>query len=83
MQSGISPGADGFPVEFYGRFCCVDMLNYSFEHGSFSDTQRQGIIRLLYKNDDKLDLKNWLPNALSFPALGCLVSKKMTTAYFK
>ena len=70
MWSGKSPGADGLPVEFYRRFWgllgvdLVDSLNYSFMHGSLSNSQCRGIIRLLYKKDDPLSLKNWRPISL-------------------
>ena len=70
MSSGKSPGADGLPVEFYQRFWgllgadLVDSLNYSFKHGSLSDSQRRGIIRLLYKKDDPLSFKNRRPISL-------------------
>ena len=63
MQTNKSPGADGFPVEFYRRFWSslgpdlVEVLNYCFEHGQLSDSQKQGIIRLLYKKEDPLLLK--------------------------
>ena len=70
MQTNKSPGADGLPVEFYRRFWSalsqdlVDVLNYSFDRGQLSDSQRLGIIRLLYKKDDPLLLKNWRPISL-------------------
>ena len=70
MQTNKSPGADGFPVEFYRCFWSslgqdlVELLNYSYEHGQLSDSQKQGIIRLLYKKDDLLLLKNWRPISL-------------------
>ena len=70
MSSGKSLGADGLPVEFYRRFWgllgqdLVDSLNYSFNHGTLSDSQRLGIIRLLHKKDDPLTLKNWRPISL-------------------
>ena len=70
MQTNKSPGADGFPVEFYRSFWSllgpdlVAVLNYSYEHGQLSDSQKQGIIRLLYKKDDPLLLKNWRPISL-------------------
>ena len=63
MQTNKSPGVDGFPVEFYRRFWSslgqdlVEVPNYSYEHGQLSDSQKQGIIRLLYKKDDPLLLK--------------------------
>ena len=69
MQKNKSPGADGFPVEFYGRFWSslghdlVEVLNYSYEHGLLSDSQKQAI-RLLYKKDDPLLLKHWRPISL-------------------
>ena len=42
----------------------VEILNYSYEHGQLSGLQKQGIIRLLYKKDDPLLLKNWRPISL-------------------
>ena len=51
MESGKSPGMDGFPAEFYSPFWgligrdLVDTLNFSFRKGFFSDSQRQGILR--------------------------------------
>ena len=66
MQTNKSPGAHGFPVEFYRRFWSslgqdlVEVLNYSYEHGQLSDSQKQGIICLLYP----LLLENWRPISL-------------------
>lgn len=42
----------------------VDILNFSFTHGSLSDSQRRRIIRLVYKKKDPLELKNWHPISL-------------------
>jgi len=39
----------------------VDTLNFSFREGFLSDSQRRGILRLLFKKDDPLSLKNWRP----------------------
>ena len=70
MQSGKSPGSDGFPVEFYSRFWgllgkdLVEILNFCFREGTLSDSQRRGVLRLLYKKDDPLLLKNWRPISL-------------------
>ena len=70
MSTEKSLGADGFPIEFYRRFWCLlgqglaDILNFSFTHGSLSDSQHRGIIRLLYKKDDPLQLKTWRPISL-------------------
>ena len=70
MESGKLPGNDGFLAEFYSRFWgllghdLVEMLNFSFRKGYLSDSQCRGMLRLLYKKDDPLSLKNWRPIAL-------------------
>lgn len=44
MNSGKSPGPDGYPVEFYKRFSnqltplLLEMFNYSHSHGSLPAT---------------------------------------------
>ena len=43
----------------------VDALNYSYEHGQLSTSQRQAVITLLEKKDkDKRFIKNWRPISL-------------------
>ena len=70
LSSNKSPGSDGLPVPFYRCFWSllgpdlVAILNYSYTYGSLSNTQRRGIIRLLFKKDDPLELKNWPPISL-------------------
>jgi len=67
MESGKSLGMDGFPAEFYSRFWgllgreLVETLNFSFRGGFLSALQRRGILRLLFKKNDPLSLKNWRP----------------------
>ena len=67
MESGKSPGMDGFPAEFFSRFWgllghdLVETLNFSFHEGFLSASHCQGILRLLFKKDDPLSLKNWRP----------------------
>ena len=39
----------------------MKILNFSFCEGTLSDSQRRGVLRLLYKKDDPLLLKNWHP----------------------
>lgn len=64
MSSGKLPGADGLLVEFYRHFWgligqdLVDTLNYSFTHGALSNSQRLGIIHLIFKKNDPLKVKN-------------------------
>lgn len=55
MKNGKSPGLDGYTAEFY-KFLWSDLhpfvlnsLNYAYHSGSFSITQRQGVITCLPK----------------------------------
>ena len=71
MKNNKSPGSDGFSCEFFkffykdlGHFL-VRSLNYGFNNGSLSITQRQGIITCIPKdNKPKHFLKNWRPISL-------------------
>ena len=70
MESGKSPGPDGLPAKFYLYFWgllgrdLVDILNYGYHRGAFSESQRRAILRLLFKRDDPQLLKNWRPISL-------------------
>ena len=66
-----TPGSDGFTIEFYRFFwnaispIMVDCINYAFENGEMSISQKRGIISLIPKKDkDKKYLKNWRPISL-------------------
>ena len=55
-------------VEFYRAFwgllghLLVDSLNYYYDHGELSNSQKETIITLIEKKDkDKRDLSNWTP----------------------
>ena len=71
MKNNKTPGPDGFTVEFF-KFFWQDIgkyllrsINYSFEIGELSITQKQGIITLLPKGNKPRDvLKNWRPISL-------------------
>lgn len=71
FQNNKSPGNDGLTVEFYKAFwqvvgkIMVDSLNYSYDHGELSNSQKQAIITLIEKKDkDKRYLSNWRPISL-------------------
>ena len=65
-----SPGSDGLSAEFYKTFwhkidnIVVDSLNYAYKNGELSDSQKIGVVSLIYKKNDALDLKNWRPITL-------------------
>ena len=70
MKLNKSPGSDGLTVEFYREFytksktLLIKSLNEGYEKGRFSNTQRTGILSLMYKKNDPLDLANWRPITL-------------------
>ena len=57
FQNNKSPGNDGLTVEFYKAFwqvlgkLMVDSLNYSYDHGELSNSQKEAIITLIEKKD--------------------------------
>jgi len=59
MEQDKTPGTDGLPADFYHVFWndlsdyLVNSINYAFEKGQLSVTQRRGII-----------IKNWRPVTL-------------------
>lgn len=71
MDPDKSPGTDGLPAEFYKMFwkdlspLLIRALNYSYEVGTLSITQRRGIIKLIPKKDSEPHfIKNWRPLTL-------------------
>ena len=66
MNSNKTPATDGLPAECYKIFwkdistLLVSPLNYAFESGCLSITQRRGVIKLIPKKDAELyQIKNW------------------------
>ena len=71
MESDKTPGTDGLPAEFYKVFWAdissflISALNYGFDSGHLSVTQRRGVIKLIPKKDAELYfIKNWRPITL-------------------
>ena len=65
MQLNKSPGSDGLSVEFYCTFwdnvkdILCKSLNYSYNNNILCNTQRMGIINLLFKSGQRESLENW------------------------
>ena len=70
LQTGKSPGSDGLPAEFYLAFwddigdSLSLVLNERFRLGSLTDSQRESLLRLIHKKDDRRLPKNWRPISL-------------------
>ena len=71
FENNKSPGNDGLTVEFYKTFwnsvgnLLVESLNYSYECGELSNTQKQAVITLIEKKGkDKRNICNWRPISL-------------------
>lgn len=71
MKNGSSPGIDGFTAEFYKffwkdiQYFLLNSFNFSFQKGSFSTSQKQGLITCIPKEGkSKTLLKNWRPITL-------------------
>ena len=71
MKNCKTPGNDGLTKEFFVCFfnqlgkLLVSTLNYSFDHGEISTSQKQAIIVLIQKKDsDSRLIKNWRPISL-------------------
>ena len=56
---GKSPGIDGLTAEFYTAFWAVlgsdlvEVLDYGFQHGQLSVSQRRGLLSLIFKKGEK------------------------------
>ena len=70
MKNEKSPGSDGLTKEFYIIFwndlkdILEEMLNNIYLANSLSESQKEGVIKLLYKKGNTKELKNWRPISL-------------------
>ena len=71
MKDGKAPGLDGLPKEFYVAYFplfgaeMVEALNSCYEVGRLSRSQRQGVVTLLCKDDERRHLLScWRPITL-------------------
>ena len=71
MEQEKTPGSDGLPADFYKIFW-IDIadilckaLNYGYDTGQLSITQKRGIIKLIPKKEtEPFYIKNWRPITL-------------------
>ena len=68
FKENKSPDNDGLTVEFYKKNwsilgkLLVESLNWVFDHGELSNSQKQGIITLTEKKGrDRRQISNWRP----------------------
>ena len=81
MSGCKAPGSNGLPMEFYIAFWeelgqdLVYALNAYYASGWLSLSQRRGIISLVFKRGDTLDVRNWrfitLHNVVTSLRPGC------------
>ena len=70
MNINKAPGIDGLTVEFFKEFwveiqdLVLDSFNESYTKGKLSYLQRKGVITLLFKGGDAMELGNWRPITL-------------------
>lgn len=92
MKLNKSPGSDGLPVEFYKTFwedikiLLTDSLNFAYQVGELSISQKRGILNLLYKKNDKTLLSNWRPISLlntDYKILAHVLSNRLKTVLNK
>ena len=86
MSNNKSPGSDGFTAEFFKLFWknighfVIRSLNYGYDTGELSNTQKQGIITCIPKEGKPRQyLKNWRPisllNVVYKIASGCIAKR--------
>ena len=69
-QNDRSPGTDGLTYEFYKSFWhlvgkdLVEVFNYSFENKELPESQKYGLLTLLFKKGERALLSNWRPISL-------------------
>ena len=85
-KNNVSPGSSGFTNEFF-KFFWINLkhfitkaINFGYDTGMLSVTQRLGIITLIPKGEkDKTFLKNWRPltllNSLYKLVSGCIAER--------
>ena len=88
MHSNKSPGPDGLTTEFYRIFWnelvddIVGLFNNNFLMEAMSPSQRESLLRLLHKKNEREFLKNWRPISLlntDYKILATLLANRLRT----
>lgn len=70
MNNNKSPGPDGIPAEFYKQYWelltqnITELFNHNYDVETMTESQREALLKLLYKKNDLELLKNWRPISL-------------------
>ena len=70
MRLNRSPGYDGITVEFYRQFWeslkdfIVPVFNYNYDRKELTQSQKLGMLTLIYNKNDPLSLSNYRPITL-------------------
>jgi len=70
MSKGKSPGEDGITAEFYQKYWYLigedfhELVQNIFNVGTLCNSQRKGLITLLYKQGEREAIENWRPITL-------------------
>jgi exonuclease III len=84
--NGKSPGMDGIPVEWYKTFweqigpLYWEVVQSIFDTSSLPLSQRNAVITLLHKKNDRREIKNWRPISLlpaDFKVIGKVLSTRL------
>ena len=71
LKYNKSPGADGITPEFYKcfwdelKYYFIDMINEVFTMGELPPSCKRSILSLMYKKNDRNDMKNYRPISLT------------------
>ena len=71
METNKSPGLDGLTVEFYKIFwdilsqLLIDSYNEAFRDRSLPDSRNIIVMSLIFKKNDRSDIKNYRPISLA------------------
>lgn len=86
LKKDKTPSPDGIPAEFYQAnigwisLDLLDLYNEAFNKGSLGSIINRGIIKLIPKEGDKTNIKNWRPITLlnvSYKILAKVLARKL------